>query len=358
MNILMIAAGYFPHQIGGVQKHVRMIAEILARKGHFVRVMVPIESGAMMSMLTDGDVEIIYRELPRDPLLSLATLRRWFLPFGADREWTEWADVVQFHDFSFFLQWFVLAALLKKKPKAYVTFHGYEGYPLRSKTIFLRRVTNWLAQGSIGVGGFIEEFYGTKLDAVIYGGVMPSSTEDQPEFDAVWVGRLSPDTGFTHYYEAMKKIAETRAVKWLVIGDGPLSAMLDVSPANLSLEWRKSDPCAEDALSLGRVAFVSGYLAMLEAAARRVPVVAVYDNPVKKRYLECIPGGCKMFEFVADSGEIVDTTLRIWSNADEVRRKVDEAYEWSKRQTWEKVIDEYEKLWRNAARDTHLHRFQ
>ena len=49
------------------------------------------------------------------------------------------------------------------------TFHGYEGYPLHEEAIESRRRLHGLVEYSFCVGQFIEKWYGTKCDNILWG---------------------------------------------------------------------------------------------------------------------------------------------------------------------------------------------
>ena len=50
------------------------------------------------------------------------------------------------------------------KKKVYITFHGWEGkWPLPMWAILNKRIANFLCNGSIAVGIYIEKWYGIKL---------------------------------------------------------------------------------------------------------------------------------------------------------------------------------------------------
>lgn len=67
--------------------------------------------------------------------------------------------------------------------------------------------------------------------------------------------------------------------------------------------------------------FTTGYLGMLEAYIRRKPVLTTWNNPIKEDYIKMHP----MYG-----------------------KTVPERYRWAKEQTWDKLADLYEKLWRNG----------
>src|SRR5690606_37291946 len=110
------------------------------------------------------------------------------------------------------------------------TFHGYEGYPLDPATIKRRQWIAGQVSAVVQAGHFIEKWYGTKPDIVTYGGVdAPDiNTRITPDTDAVFVGRLEPDTGIKMYLEALLALKQQgRMVSFRVCGDGSLRTQLE-----------------------------------------------------------------------------------------------------------------------------------
>ena len=86
------------------------------------------------------------------------------------------ADVIHAHDVYF---WYFPFRFLFPFKKSFVTFHGYESYPIRKKAIMVRKLSEYLANGNIIVGDFIKKWYGTTPNYVIYGGVEISNIKYQ-----------------------------------------------------------------------------------------------------------------------------------------------------------------------------------
>ncbi len=74
--------------------------------------------------------------------------------------------------------------------------------------------------------------------------------------------------------------------------------------------------------------FAGGYLVALEAMAHKKIVLAYYDNPVKKDYWRMHP----MAKHIGLNGEVPV-------------RYSEQACNWAKLQTWDKLAGQYEELW-------------
>jgi len=122
---------------------------------------------------------------------------------------------------------------------------------------------------------------------------------------AIFIGRDSPDNGLSEY----RKIKGVKLDEYINV------------------------PNAAKFLSKYDIAFVSRYLAILEALAAGVPVIAHYNNAIKKDYLQTAP--------FAKYIQIFKNPKRAKFNF----KFVGEGQRWAKTQTWDKIADMYEKLW-------------
>ena len=82
-------------------------------------------------------------------------------------------------------------------------------------------------------------------------------------------------------------------------------------------------------------AFVSRYLAILEALAAGVPVLAHYNNAIKYDYLAMAPFAkfIHIFQYPKKADLNFDPEL------------IKQGQKWAKSQTWDKLAGIYEKLW-------------
>lgn len=158
-----------------------------------------------------------------------------------------------------------------------------------------------------------------------------------------FIGRLEEDTGLSVYLKVVKG-EEFKSLKFKIqfIGEGRLRKRAEKQGRvrgvvkDLQLEIKKS-----------RFIFTSGYLAILEAMASQRLVFSVYDHPLKKDYLEMSPLADKMV-ISASADELVKQLKDYLRHPEKEKEVIDKAYQWVKKQTWERVADLYEKLWQKS----------
>jgi glycosyltransferase involved in cell wall biosynthesis len=337
MKIVMVAPDYAPKG-GGVEKHILHVVRELRARGHEVVVLVRWGDYLPEHQVVEG---VAVWRLPRSN--SLPSLLWWYV---RHRDVVAGAAVVHSHDF--YPRWL---RRLGGRVRWVHTFHGYEGWPLDQGAIASRRALRAEVATCIGVGAFIEKWYGTKLDYVTYGAAAApagvAAVKDGPEI--VFVGRLEEDTGFRTYLEAFKLIhARHPKARMAVLGDGSLREWAEEFVAEHKLpvapmQW-VDEPLGY--VRAAKVMLVSGYLAILEAAAVGKPVVAHYGTPIKRDYLACHP--------LAEDMVIASTAEEIaagYERAAELsatkagRERLAEAQAWAREQTWRRLVDLYERVY-------------
>lgn len=341
LNVLMIT-GHFAPRLGGVEKHVLRVSEELARLGQSVTVLTrrwepdwPQEEhirGIRVRRVPGG-----IARAPRDRQLDLLNS----------------ADVIHCHDLYSYLR-FVVPAWPGPRPALFVTFHGYEGYPIARTARWLRRRLAARAAGTICMGEFICRWYGHSCDHVSYGGVdaPPQRAPDPPpDGPALYVGRLAPDTGVMACLDALRLLRQHGCDLPLVIcGDGPLrEPVLEAAREaglRVTIEGWVGD--IEPFLAGCRLAFVSGYLSILEAMAHRRLACALYDNPLKRDYLELFPAAQHML--IADGPDSLAAAIA--RHLEEPRlalAKIEAAEAYAREQTWQRLASLYLDLYRRRG---------
>ncbi len=91
---------------------------------------------------------------------------------------------------------------------------------------------------------------------------------------------------------------------------------------------RKALDTVEDSESADYV-FVGGYLSALESFLKKKIVLASFDNPIKQDYWLMHP----MASEIGFNGKIPNSFSQ-------------KAFDWAKNQTWDKLANQYEELWR------------
>jgi hypothetical protein len=98
-------------------------------------------------------------------------------------------------------------------------------------------------------------------------------------------------------------------------------------------------------LAQASVAFASGYLAILEAMAWRLPIFSVYHNPVKESYLRDLPGAEEMLHLAGSPAELADQLGDHMRHPDRTTPMLDRATAFAVTWTWDRLADDYLRLW-------------
>jgi len=334
--------GHFAPRLGGVEKHVLRVSQELAHLGHAVTV-----------LTRQWEPEWPQQEEVQGVRVRRAAggLAKALLDRQLDL--LQQADLIHCHDLYSYLR-FYAPAWPAARPPLFVTFHGYEGYPVSRTARWLRRRLAARAAGVICMGEFICRWYGHACDDISYGAVdAPAERPPPPAPDApaLYVGRLAPDTGIMEYLEALRILRDRGHVVALSIcGDGPLrdAVVALARDADLAVTLHGWTADVGPLLSGCRFAFVSGYLTVLEAMAHRRLACSIHDNPLKRDYLELFPAAHHMI--IADSPESLAADIQQHledANLAAARTEAAEAY--AREQTWDRVAALYLGLYRKRG---------
>lgn len=333
----MLSRYYCPH-VGGVERQVENISSILTKRGFDITVITEKYNEQLKFQETLGKVKIIRIQVIKLKLIGLLSI---WINILKNIKIINDSDIVHVHDVFI---WYLPFRFIFPQKKVFITFHGYETYPIKRRAILLRKISEIFSNGNICIGGFIEKWYGTKADIVSYPGIdlnkFKKSRKKHYEYDAIFAGRLDEQTGILTYLDSIKKLKKKGLnFKLLVIGEGKFN---NETKKNSTLLGWKNNP--EKYFKKARFAFVSRYLAILEAFAAKKLVFAVYDNPLKKDYLYMTPFK-KWIVIAKNSDELCSKVECFIKDPAYERKLVKEAYNWVKNQTWEKLANHYIKLW-------------
>jgi glycosyltransferase involved in cell wall biosynthesis len=338
MKIIFITRFYYPH-VGGVERHVENVCKELKRRKHEVSIVTLKHDNNLKDKDVHDGVKIIRLKYLNLQLLGL--IRIWFEMIKRIKFLVS-ADVIHAHDVFI---WYLPLKLLFPMKKVYMTFHGYESYPIKKRAILIRKVSELLTDGNICIGKFIEKWYGTKADIISFGAVdlkkFKRKYKGKDNYDAIFASRLDEHTGIKTYIDAVK-ILEERGIKFrlLVLGEGKYKDC--AKKYSKVLGWVNNP---EMYYKKARFAFVSRYLAILEAFASKKLVFTVYDNPVKKDYLYMTP--YKKWLIISNNSDDLAKKIKYYiRNKKERDRMINDAYKWVQNQTWDKMADNYLELWK------------
>jgi len=341
MTILMFSRLYYPH-IGGVEKHVEKLSEQLIKKGHTITIITELFRNNLKKSETKNKIKIFRIPVPHQEKQKKWHIWKWL---WQNKGLIKKADLIHIHDVIF---WFLPFKFVFPNKPIYITFHGYEGAnPPQLKVIIQRKLGEWIAKKTVCVGEFMTKWYRAKPDLVIYGATdLIKSTKPKPN-TAIYLGRLSTDTGIMIYLKALNILKSQQLnLKLDIYGNGPQlkQAKAFVNQHQLKVKFYGFVKNAHTKIPHHSLAFTSRYLGILETMLAQRPVLAVYNNQIKQDYLTCHPQAKNML-ITNDAKILADTIIKYFNNPKSFQAKVRQAYNWSQKQTWGKVTGKYLKLW-------------
>ena len=258
MKILFLTHYAWPH-VGGVEKHVELVAEKLQHNGHEIKI-------------------ISERDIKYSHIKFIGLIYIWFWLFK-NRNLIINSDIVHIHDV--FIWYFPFRFIYSKK-KFYLTIHGgQEKWPIPLKEKLLVKIAVKLSRGTICVGDFIPKYFDIKTNHVIYGGVNKlKNITVKKEKLIIFLGRLEKETGV---YEFLNKIKKYKNYKVEFVGDGSLRRVC----SKYGIVHGFCDPTLF--LQKASVCFAGGYLAALEALEYGCELWTGGNTPIKKDYWKMFP---------------------------------------------------------------------
>lgn len=344
MQIVFLARNFYPH-LGGVEKHVLKISEILVRK-HRVTVITE------KTNKNDPDEEVYKNiHIKRISITSSEKNKKYEIWKYLLRNFDilRSADVIHVHDVFF---WYLPFRFIFLRKKVFVTFHGYEGDSLPSrKAILSHKIAENLSRGNICVGDYLRKWYGTKPDYVTYGAVDKARNQAERPLrniiKALYVGRLEPEAGILDYLVILRSLkSEGLNLKLTVLGDGGQRKVAErfVKRHKLDVVFRGFVKDTESFLPGADLVFTSRYLGTLEAMNYRRAVFCVYNNEIKKDCFVMSP----FREYIYQSYNPSDLALELLQSLKDKKgrqKRIEMGYNYAHRQTWEKLTKIYLRLW-------------
>ncbi|NQT30023.1 MAG: glycosyltransferase family 4 protein [Candidatus Saganbacteria bacterium] len=336
-----------------MEKHVHEIAKILAKTNELIIVTENNEENSLSEKeKVDGFTILrMKRSSKRYPNIMD---KYWF--FATHFKLLLAADIIHFHDFGSLYYWYLPFRFILFWKEYYMTFHGWEGQcPPRKKIILIRKLCQYLTRGNICAGEFIVKWYGTRANIVTYGGIDESilfRQESAPKKEgAVFIGRLNFDTGIKEIIEALVILRDEfgKRLPLIICADGPLMPQIKkrVEETGLEVEFKGF---VKDPFLIARqfkYAFVTGYLGILEAMAQKSLVFAIYDNAMKKDYLELIPHSQEMLEIAGNSSSLAEK-VNFHLTHPSADKMIETAYSFVKNRSIKNLVLEYQNLWSKA----------
>jgi len=356
MKVLFLTRSYFPN-IGGVEKHVEKITEILMKKGHEVIILTEKPSMSYSNDYHSFSLSAKSIEKNRNPKIIRIEVgtENWFKKF---RIWIQLikyinvfssSDIIHCHDVFF---WYLPFRFIFPFKKVYTTFHGYEGNKIPNfKAILMHKISEKLSNGNICIGDLLKKWYGTKPNYISYGAVdselinLKNKAIDKDK-NIIFAGRLEEETGILEYLKAIY-LLKLKSINLSVdvYGEGQLKQKASeyVSKHKLKVKFKGFLPNVTDYIPEYKIIFVSRYLGILEALALRVPIFAQYNNEIKKDYLYMAPFA--KYISIGKTGDDIANEVEKYINK-QLLIDTDGGYEWVKDKTWENMVRIYLKLWK------------
>lgn len=336
MNILFLSKSFYPH-VGGVERHVYEVSKLLVESGHTVTVITERDQLSTYECI-DG---IVVHRINGGHNNFFKKFKIWYRLLEKIHLIRD-ADIVHAHDVYF---WYFPFRLIFFTKKSYVTFHGYEGYPVRFQAIVIRKLSELLSNGNICVGAFIKKWYTTRPTYIIYGGIRMKSTYPvlplKKKLSIAFLGRFESENSVSLYAQTLQKLKDQEIpFSFQAFGQGSEQQVLEkFGSTSISADIEKDLKSAD-------IVFSSSYLSMLEALSHKKLVVALYTNPLKKDYLLKSP--FKNHCIVANSADEAVNALMSFVQLPFSQQKdfLNTGADWAITQTWEKVVRTYLYVWK------------
>jgi len=333
-KILFLSRLYYPH-IGGVEKHVAEVSKILVKKGFSVTVICEQYDKKLKTKEQINKVEVLRIPISLSDKNKKFEIWKWVL---RNRKFIKSFDIVHIHDVFF---WIMPILFYLDRKKIFITFHGYESYPLMTSSKIQKKFAAKYCKGSIAVGDFINKWYGIASNAVIYGAAdgriilsKPKRTSKTP-LNILYMGRLSRDMGADIYIEALFTLRKANFKFNLEIcGDGEYRSRIEKFG-----KVRGFVNNLDSYISRADIVFSSSYLSMLEVLVQKKRIFAVFNNPLKEDYLKMSPFS-KYISINSSSKELCKSIIQNIFVAD-----IEEGRKWAQNQSWENVVKTYKTIW-------------
>jgi len=354
MHIVMLSESFLPH-VGGVEKHLLHLCREMGTRGHAVTLLAPLDPPTLPRQERRGALRVLRFPRGHGPHGRDRTFWRWMLgrlPLLAG------CDAVHVHGQRALLRWYLPFRFLLPWKPVFITFHGHPGsFPPGRRHRWERSLAERLVRDNLCVGHYLEKWYGTRAGAVTYGAAEPPGGPAPPVEDRAiaFVGRLEPDTGVLAYVEALRIVRETTGESWrlTLCGAGALRERIERLGREqaLDLQCLGAVPDPLPWVRKSRFVFASGYLALLEAMACRRPALALYENPLKRDYLEMMPGAREMMVLAGSARELAASFVRLLDDPAREAALTERAARFAAQQTWERLARTYLDLY--AAHGVH-----
>ncbi len=343
----MIVERYWP-AIGGVEKHVRRLAQELIDRGWQVRIITKKHEGSLKSTETVDGVEI--HRIPKWILDAPPLAYLWLLK---NQHLWKHADVVHVHDTVPLLLWGLPLVITRRARPVSVTFHGYERDPIPVAFRLLRRVARYLTgERSICIGRFIERCYGIDCGRVTLGAVERPTVSIGDKQGLVYVGRIEPDTGILEYLKSLLILRDEFGIeqRLTVIGDGTLRRQAEefAERNDLAVEFRGAIREPWRVAGSAKICLAVGFLSILESMSLGIPVVSFATSPLRVSYLRSVLDANGPISIQTTPEGVAREIARLERNPQLYQKIAESGKAFAKRFSWSSLTETYLRLWSNG----------
>lgn len=374
MKIIHLAERYWPHG-GGVEYHLEQVNKRLVADGHVVSVVTVAHEPELKKIEVHQGVTII-----RIPILSHALYEKFLSLKGLTilaKTWQKFhrwyymarlipllkqAQVVHVHD----VYWWIAPWWWLIPGKLFMTFHGYENEqgPSRAQQRW-HQLGAAFTDGSLAIGGFHEKWYGVTPTLTSFGAVDVAADRVADDYQSriqntfqqktvkriVFIGRLQELTGARELVSAVQllPIQIRQNIHIDMYGQGELQQSLQkiILQHALPITLHGFQPTARNELYKADVAFVSQYLAILEALVARVQILSFAASEFKRAVLQSAPYA-EVLHIVGTENELAAVLQQVaeipeYEFSSEAMRQTH--CNWAQGQTWLALTNTYYQLW-------------
>ena len=338
MNIVFFTHRFLP-DIGGIELSVHHLASALSELGHDVTIVTESrDRNGYQGVSAYRTVRFHVQQ--RRPLTRF---RCWMWMWRHRAEFDN-ADVLHFHDFTTFINWFLPLRFVLHKPTYAITYHGFEGWPIRTVHKMLRRITSWLMHVRLGVGDYISTYYGHKIDMYYLGAAVHFRTSEQipVRHRFIYIGRLEQDTEILPFVRCLRAVADRveEPLELRLVGDGNLlTALLALSSEKLEITHIPATNSVEEELQKAEFIVCTGFLALFDAFSFKRPALIPAFSEIKKQYFTSIPAIERMAFIGHDEEEMVQLLNRLLqqNGINCYESMVDKAEEFVSKLSWKSI---------------------
>jgi glycosyltransferase involved in cell wall biosynthesis len=331
MKVLFLTRLFWPHT-GGIEKHIDEVSKILVKRGHKVTILTTKYNKSLRTREPVRGYKAIRFNQPKIKYLGIFYTWYWLL---RNINLIKQSDIVHIHDVFI---WYWPLKLLLPFNNIYLTIHGRWGkYPIPWKDKVQKQIAAKFSNGTISIGEYINKNYGIKSDIISYGAAeTPKKPSTKNNKTILYVGRLDNDIALNKYFKVFRKL--TKDYKITFCGDGDLKK--EAEKCGKVLGWTNPNPYYKKA----KYVFASGYLTILEAMINKCLVFTLYENPLHKDYYKLTPFKNYIIS-VSSETQLYNQFNYYQNNIKEANKLISNGYRWVKNQTWQKMTDNYTKLW-------------